>query len=255
MRMNPVVPALVLAAFSATVSAAAMAGPFDVKAPEIEAGETEIGTNHSIKSGFPADATPVRHTYELAASHAFTSHFKFGVRAGFDTPVGESGQLSVAGVEAQVFLGKIAPSISWGWFAGLDVRVHRHETNTVTFGPLLRLGNDTLALTLNPLIEQTFGPNSDDRPAFAYAIGLKGAVREGLAFGVEAHGSILQIGDGSSSHLHEHRIGPVLYIDHELSPAREGRSARKLALEIGTFVGLTDATPDWTGKIKAALTW
>jgi len=233
----------------------ALAGSFDIKGPEIEKGETEIGTNHAFQSGFPANADRVRHGYEFGASYAFTNYFKAGIKAGFDTPLGDNTRVSIAGVETQFYFGKIAPSISWGWFTGLDARVHRDETNTIIFGPLIKFGDDKLALTLNPLFERTFGANSDSGLAFAYAVGLKGEVREGFAVGIEAVGSIPDIGNAPGTSFQEHRIGPVLYFDREVAPAREGRSARKLSLEIGGYVGLTEATPDWTGRIKAALTW
>jgi hypothetical protein len=254
MRRYPV-PAAVFLATLVGAAIPARAGTFDVKGPEIEKGETEIATNQTFQSGFPANADLVRHSFELGAGYAFTSHFKAGIKAGFDTPLGENSRLSFVGIEAQAYFGKLAPSISWGWFMGLDARAHRNETNTIVFGPLIKFGDDKLALTLNPLFERTFGPNHDSGTSFAYAVGLKGEVRDGFAVGVEAFGSIPDIGNAPGTSFQEHRIGPVLYFDREVSPAREGRSAKKMSLEIGGYVGLTDATPDWTGKIKAALTW
>jgi hypothetical protein len=255
MHRCPVSAAILIASLIGTAALPAAAGPFDIKGPEIENGETEIATNHVFHSGFPANADRVRHSYELAASHAFTSYFKAGIKAGFDTPLGDSTRLSIAGVETQFYFGKIAPAISWAWFTGLDARVHRDETNAIVFGPLIKFGDDKLALTLNPLFERTFGTNSESGLAFAYAVGLKSEVREGLAVGIEAVGSIPDIANAPGTSFQEHRIGPVLYIDREVAPAREGRAAKKLSLEIGGYVGLTEATPDVTGRIKAALTW
>ncbi len=233
----------------------AIAGTFEVKDPEVTKGETEVVTNHTLNSGFSAKADPVRHSFEFIAGYAFTDRFKAGTKVGFDTHVGDNPQHSVAGVEGQYFVGRLAPAVSLAWFTSLDFRVHHGETNTLVFGPLLKIGGDALALTLNPFLEHTFGANRDDGLGFTYAVGLKAGMREGLAVGLEAHGSITDVADPPNGHIHEHRIGPVLYIDRELSPASDGRSARKLSLEIGTFVGLTDATPDWSGKLKAALTW
>jgi hypothetical protein len=255
MRAAPPVTLLISVTVLGVLAAPALAGTFDVKGPEITAGETEIATNHSIQSGFPANADRVRHSYELAAGYSFSDRFKAGIKAAFDTPLHEHTHMSVAGVEAQIFLGQLGPSISWAWFACLDARIHQDDTNTVVFGPLIRFGDDKLSLTLNPLFEHTFGPNRVDGLTFAYAAGLKGELRDGLALGIEAHGAIPELGHGVSANFHAHRIGPVLYIDHELFPAHAGQTARKLSLEIGGFAGMTDATPDWTGKIKAALTW
>ncbi|MEO8651457.1 MAG: hypothetical protein ABI391_04080 [Hyphomicrobiaceae bacterium] len=244
-----------LAALIVGATCPARAGTFDVKDPEITKGETEISTNHTVSSGFPAYADRIRHSFELAAGYAFTDNFKAGAKFGFDTYVGDDPQLSTAGVEGQIFLGKFGPAVTLAWYTGLDVGIHHGETNTLAFGPLIKFGDEKLALTLNPLFEQTLGANREHGIGFAYAVGLKSMLREGLGLGVEAHGSIPDIGDPPAGQFHEHRIGPVLYIDREISPARDGQSARKLSLEIGTFVGLTDATPDWSGKVKAALTW
>jgi hypothetical protein len=256
MHCHHVLAAVIFAAFVGSRAAIpAAAGPADVKAPEIEKGETEFATNNAFQFGYPANADRVRHSYDLTAGYAFTSHFKAGLKAGFDTPVGDNSRLSIAGVETQFYLGKIAPSISWGWYTSLDARVDRDETNALLFGPLIKFGDDKLALTLNPLFERTFGANSDSGLAFAYAVGLKGEVREGFAVGIEAGGSIPDISSAPGVSFQAHRIGPVLYFDREVASAREGRGAKKLSLEIGGYVGLTDATPDWTGRVKAALTW
>lgn len=255
MRFRTATAALAGAVFLATSASPGLAGPLDVKGPEIEAGETEISTNHSFQSGFPPNADRVRHSFEFAAGYAFSDRFKAGAKLNFDRPIGDDTQLSTAGIEAQVYIGKLGPAICLAWFTGLDMRVHRDETNTLVFGPVVKFGSDALSLTLNPLFEHTFGRNREDGLAFVYAAGLKTELREGLAIGIEAHGSIPDIGNAPGVDFQEHRIGPVVYIDREVIPARGGDGATKLALEIGAFAGLTDATPDWTGKIKAALTW
>ena len=255
MHRSPVSAAVFAATLVFGAIGAARAGTFDVKDPEMTSGETEISTNHTVSSGFPANADRVRHSFEFATSYTFTDHFKAGAKFGFDRHAGDDAHLSIGGIEGQYFLGKLGPAVTLAWFTSLDFRIHHGETNTLVFGPLVKFGDDALSLTLNPLFEHTFGANRDHGIGFAYAIGLKSKIREGFGVGAEAHGSIPDISSPPGGHVHEHRIGPVLYFDREISPARDGRSARKLALEIGTFVGLTEATPDWSSKVKAALTW
>lgn len=251
-RRGALVAAAVLAAMATTPIEA---GTFDVKAPEVKKGETEVSTNHSVQARFPVNSDFVRYSSELAAGYGFTDWFKAGSKINGDLPVGETWQLSTAGLETQLYFGKLAPGILWGWYTGVDVRVHESETNTVIFGPLVQFGDDKLSLTLNGLFEQTFGANREDGTAFSYAAGLKREVQEGIAIGIEAHGSIPDIGNWPSADFQEHRIGPVLYLDGDIGKARNGGAAPKLAIEIGGFVGLTEATPDLTGKLKASLTW
>ncbi len=153
MNLRPVAAKVLVGVLIAAITVPATAGPLDVKAPEVEKGETEILTNHSFNSGFPANADRIRHSFEFVAGYAFTDRFKAGVKLNFDRPVGESTDLSTAGVEGQVYLGKLGPSITLAWFTGVDFRAHRDETNTVVFGPLIKFGDDALSLTLNPLFE------------------------------------------------------------------------------------------------------
>ena len=161
----------------------------------------------------------------------------------------------MAGIEAQLYFGKLGPAIGIGWFTALDMRAHSDETNTLIFGPLIKFGDDTLSLTLNPFLERTFGPNREKGLTLTYAVGLKAGIREGLALGIEAYGAIPEVADAPESHFHEHRIGPVIYIDRDVTSALASARPTKLSLEIGALVGLSDAAPDWTGKFKAALTW
>ena len=232
-------------------TASALGGTFDIKSPEVTKGETELATNHSLQSGFPDNADRVRHSWEIFLGYGFTERFKAGIKGGFDTPVSENMQFSTVSVETQYYLGKLTPVISWAWFIELAAGVHHDETNTVIFGPLIQFGDDKRSLTCNTLFEQTFGRNREDGIAFTYAIGVKQELREGLAIGIEGHGSIPDIGDAPSVDFQEHRVGPVLYVEPEL---RAGQKSHKLAIEVGGFVGLTKATPDFTGKLKASLT-
>jgi hypothetical protein len=236
-------------------AATAGAQTFDVKSPEVKKGETEVSTNHSLQGGFPDNADPVRHSWELAADYGFSDRFKAGIKANFDTPVGEHMRLSTAGVETQIYFGKLAPAITWGWFTEVDAAVHRSETNTVVFGPLIQFGDDKRSLTFNTLFERTFGRNRDEGIAFTYAVGLKARLREGVSLGVEGHGTIPDIGHALGIDRQEHRVGPVLYLEQDVGPKRPGKEAPKLSWELGVLAGLTEATPDVTAKIKASLTW
>ncbi len=255
MRVCEPAGALCIAALLALLPASAIAGTFDIKGPEVEKDEKELLTNHTFQSGFPANADRIRHSFEFVASYAFSERFKGGLKSNFDRPLDDGAHLSTVGIEGQIFVGSFGPAIAVAWYTGLDVHVHRHDTNTLTFGPLIKFGDDALSLTLNPLFTHSFGPHREDGVAFVYAVGLKGALRESLAIGIEAYGTLPDIGDSPSPNFQDHRIGPVVYIDHDLRPARGDERATKLSLEIGAFVGLTDAAPDWTGKVKATLTW
>jgi len=234
---------------------AARAGVFDVKGPELTGGEWEFATNHAFQHGFSPNADRVRHSFEIVTGYAFSDRFKGGAKFAFDRPLDENMHLSVAGIEGQFNFGKLGPAIAIGWFTAIDMRAHSDETNTLVFGPLIKFGDDALSLTLNPFLERTFGPNREPGLTLTYAVALKAGIREGLALGIEAYGAIPEVADPPESHFHEHRIGPVVYIDHDVTSVLASARPTKLSLEIGAFVGLSEAAPDWTGKLKAALTW
>lgn len=237
-------------------SEAALAGTFEVKTPEITAGQKSVSFNSAGQNGFPANADPTRYSAEVGAGYGVTSWLWLGAKANFDQPVGDDWQFSTAGVEGQLRFGKVRPGFDFGWYSGVDVRVDRDETNTLTFGPIIQFGDDKASLTFNPFFQQTFGANREAGIAFAYGVMAKREIREGAAFGIEAYGVIPDIGGGTPVAFQEHRIGPVLYLETDLVEKRRGGGeAPKASLDIGLFFGMTEATPDLTGKVKFGVTW
>lgn len=234
---------------------AASAGTFEVKTPDITKGQTSFSWGSATQSGFPVNADPTRHSTEAGAGYGVTTWLWLGAKANFDQPVGDDWKFSTAGVEAQLRLGKARPGFDFAWYTGVDVRVDRDATNAVTFGPIIQFGDDKASLTFNPFLQQTFGINHDQGIAFSYGVMAKREIREGAAIGIEAYGVIPDIGGGTPVAFQEHRIGPVLYLETELHAKTETREAVKGTLDIGMFFGMTEATPDLTGKIKFGVTW
>jgi hypothetical protein len=248
----------------ALVPAVAIAGTFEVKTPDIDKGQTELGANQAVFSRFPPNADPTRYSVELSAGYAPSEIFKIGAKVNLDQPIDEHLRASTVGIETQVSFGKPL-GIALGWYTSVDARVNRDETNTVTFGPIVQFGNDKRSLTLNTFFAQTFGANRESGIAFQYAVQAKIEVQDGLGIGVEAYGNLPDIGSGVGVDFQEHRIGPVLYLDGPFGFGRKGGKMTagagdkpddkgpKLSLEIGAFLGMTEATADLTGKFKATI--
>ncbi len=252
-------------------TASAHAGVFDVKGADVTKGETEIGTNNTFFSGYPVNADRLRSSHEIALGYGFTDWMKAGAKLSFDKPADDDFQLSTAGVEAQLMFKKFEKGLGLAWFTGVDFRVDRDETNTVTFGPVIQLGTEKTQLLLNPFFATTFGANREDGVDFAYAWALKQEIREGLSFGIEGYGVIPNLGDSPGSDFQEHRIGPVVYMERALKGGN-GNGKRmsvkdagaaggaddggpKLSLEAGVLFGLTEGTQDTAFKLKAAITF
>ena len=247
--------AISLVALLAVVSTGALAGPLDLKAPEIEISETQSAIERALKSGFPANTDPAALPLEVNKGYAITDTFKAGIKANFDSPLGEDMRLKGAGFETKLSLGQIGPSISWGWFTGLDMKVQPGETNAVASGPLLKLGSDKLALTLNPKVEHNFGSADDGGVAFAYAAGLKSEISKGVALGIEAYGPLSEAHVAPDAAALGHHTSPSLYVGLGLTPPKANPDGSKFSLEVGALAGMSEAAPDLTGRVKAAITW
>jgi hypothetical protein len=234
----------------------ALAGTFEVKTPDINKGDTSFSWNNNVQGRFPVNADPTRYSSEIDLGYSPTSWFFIGGKINFDQAVDEHWKVSTAGAEMQLRFEKARPGFDYGWYTGVDVRINPDETNTLTFGPIIQFGDDKLSLTLNPFFQKTFGENREDGIAFAYGVMAKREIKQGMAFGIEAYGTIPDIGHGTPIAFQDHRIGPVLYFEREVgSPHHKGGSQPKATLDIGTYFGLTDASPDVTGKVKVGLTW
>ena len=127
--------------------------------------------------------------------------------------------------------------------------MHHDESNAVTFGPIVQLGHDKASLILNPYFEKSFGKNHEEGIEFTYQWQAKASMNERFGLGIEGYGVIPDIANSPGIDFQEHRIGPVLYYQHEL---RGGEKERTLELEADILFGLTEATPDVTGKVNAA---
>jgi len=238
-------PAFALGTLPTTTNAAAVFSP----------GATQNAIERAIKNGYSVGATPDQFPAEMSRGYAVTESFKAGVRAGFDSPVGDEMRMTAAGAEARLTLGQLAPAISWGWHTGVDMTTQATGTNAVESGPQFRFGGNQLALTFTPKVTHNFGPHHESETGFAYAAGLKGELSKDISLGIEAFGSSAEttaVVPGTA--LQAHRTSPGLYVGVGLAPQPIGKES-KFSLELGALADVGEAQPDLTGKLKAAVTW
>lgn len=249
----------------------ASAGTFEVKSADSTKGEIEFAVNNAAFSGFPANADRLRFSSELLVGYGITDWFKVAAKLNIDRPADDDWQLSTAGIETLAVIRKFQGGLGLGWFTGADFRVHRDETNSVTFGPIVQVGSEQTQLSLNPFFAKTFGANREDGIELILGWGVKQQIREGFAIGIEGYSFIPNVGHAPGIDFQEHRIGPVVYLERGLGaakPAAGGRSIKdasgpaageaggpKLAVEAGVLFGLTEATQDVAFKLKAGITF
>lgn len=226
----------------------------DVAATAFSPASTQSAIERAIKNGYSVGTTPDQFPAEMNRAYAVTESFKAGVRAGFDAPVGDEMRLTAAAAEARLTLGQLAPAISWGWHTGVDMTLQTTGTNAVESGPQFRFGSNQLALTFTPKVMHNFGSHHDGETAFAYSAGLKGEVVKDISLGIEAFGSSAEAAVVPGTALQTHRGSPGVYVGLGLAPQPIGKES-KFSLELGALADVGETQPDWTGKLKAAVTW
>jgi hypothetical protein len=214
-------------------------------------GEQEIEVNGAVQNGFPVNADAVRYSMELEYTYGVTKWLSLSPLVDFDKPDGDSFHATVAGVESVWFPVEVGTLLTVAWFTEVEGAVHHHETNSTTFGPVVQFGHDKASLILNPYFEKSFGQNHEEGIEFNYQWQAKAGLNERLALGIEGFGVIPDIGNSPGIDFQEHRIGPVLYYEKELA----GENERTFAIDAGVLFGLTEATPNVTGKLNASLTF
>ena len=227
----------------------ASADVFSVDEPEAVKGEQEIEVNGAVQNGFPVNADPVRYSMEVEYTYGVTKWLSLSPLVDFDKLDGDSFHATVAGLESVWFPVEVGKLLTVAWFTEVEGAVHHDETNSTTFGPIVQFGHDEASLILNPYLEKSFGRNHEEGIDFTYQWQAKASVTERLALGIEGFGVVPNIADSASIDFQEHRIGPVLYYEKELA----GEKERTFAIDAGVLFGLTEATPNVTGKVNASL--
>jgi len=227
----------------------ASADVFSVDEPEAVKGEQEIEVNGAVQNGFPVNADPVRYSMEVEYTYGVTKWLSLSPLVDFDKLDGDSFHATVAGLESVWFPVDVGKLLTVAWFTEVEGAVHHDETNSTTFGPIVQFGHDEASLILNPYLEKSFGRNHEEGIDFTYQWQAKAGLNERLALGIEGFGVIPNIGNSPGVDFQEHRIGPVLYYEKELA----GEKERTFAIDAGVLFGLTEATPNVTGKVNASL--
>jgi hypothetical protein len=227
----------------------ALADVFSVDEPEVVKGEQEIEVNGAVQNGFPVNADPVRYSMEVEYTYGVTKWLSLSPLVDFDKPDGDGFHATVAGLESVWFPVEVGKLLTVAWFTEVEGAVHHDETSSTTFGPIVQFGHDKASLILNPYLEKSFGRNHEEGMDFTYQWQAKASLHERLALGIEGFGVIPNIVNSPGIDFQEHRIGPVLYYEKELA----GEKERTFAIDAGVLFGLTEATPNVTGKVNASL--
>jgi hypothetical protein len=244
----------------------ASAQVFHIKEGDFERGGIEIESNNAFQGGFPRNADRIVNGQEHGFGYAPLSWWQFKTLLGLSKPEGEGFRATRAILE-NVFVLKGLPEnadgVSLAWFQAVEAAIHHDQTNATIFGPIVTFQAGKFSLATNPFFEKSFGRNREEGVAFVYGWQARYEVAKGIRLGVEGYGRIPDIGNAPAGEFQEHRIGPVALIEFGLPKhAREPRTAMTgpaanngghAELELGLLFGLTEATPDVTGKANLHL--
>ena len=223
---------------------------FHVKDFDVQPGQWTFESITAVQDRFPADTGRFRSGHEIGLGYGVSSFYFAKVLIDFDKPVHDGWRLQRLVLENIFRLSPLPLGVDgWGlaWFQSIEGRLNRHETNASLFGPIITVQSGKFSATLNPFIEKTFGANSVEGLALVAGWQTRVEIATGLALGIEGYSNIPDIDRGTpQSQTQQHRIGPMLIADVELGHG----SAHPAQFELGVQFGLTEATPDVTGKVN-----
>jgi hypothetical protein len=220
---------------------------FDITGPEVEKGQQQLETIHIAQFGFaPGSSSNLRNAQTLGYSYGLTEVWQ--IKAGIIADRLDHGDWSASALFVEnvfeLVKGKQSGGFGLAWFTSVGAATNDEATSAVTFGPIVKFARETLSLTLNPFFDQTFGQNREPGIAFAYGWQLGAQVAKGATLAVAGFGRVETIADAPVLRDQEHKIGPLLILEHPID------DKRSLNLEFGVFFGLTEATADTAAKVK-----
>lgn len=228
-------------------SGAVQAQALDMDAPEIEAGEREVRSVNIGNLGYRAgSAGAPRTSHEVSVSYSPRDWLKLTAHADVENVIVDGARLDHVAIETLVGLIKAGEDggLALSWFTSAFASTDELSTNALLFGPVVKLTSGKASLTLNPYFEDTFGRNRSAGISSVYGWQGKLEIDDRFAVGIEGYGKVENLGSSPVWDEQDHRIGPSLYFSWD------GGDKRKLGLDAGVLVGLTDASPDVTFKLN-----
>ena len=240
----------VAALAGAVIAAVAPARAQNINEPEVEKGQTKLETFSVFQSGFNRGAAgDTREVHNLNYYRGLTDVWQIKGFLVLERPAHDDYQATAAVIENTFAIldAKKSGGLGLAWFTGIAAGIDEDETNSVVFGPIVRLGAGPTSLILNPSLERTFGRNREEGVAFLYGWQLKHEMRKGFWLGIEGFGKQPDIGGAGGPE--EHQIGPLLTFEWEVA------DKRTLTFETGLLFGMTDATVDRALKFQITYTY
>lgn len=241
--------ALVLATVASSDEAGAQA--LDIDDTGMTKGQWEIKAVNLVNAGFPRGTVGAsRSSHEQLVGYGFTDRFKAALHADFEGIVRDGLRPDHVALETQVaLLDAETGGVGLDWFTSVQAVTHEDATNSLFFGPIVRLQQGKLSATFNPYFERTFGQNSTPGINLNYGWRVMRELEGGYAIALEGYGRIPDLANAPDLAEQDHRLGGALYKTIEVSKGSE------LAITLGALAGLTRDTPDVSTRLAVGLTF
>ena len=230
------------------VSTGASGQTFDVKQVDVKQGNLELGLDNTIQGGLPRGAGAARSAHDQSLDYGLRDWWRLSGVVKHENPRDDDFRVVRTAVENLFVLKPIsdkrALDIGFGWFTAVEVSIHPDTTNSLIFGPIIAVKAQKLSFAANPFFEQTFGRNHVEGIALNYGWQAKYEMRNGFAFGLEGFGLIENLGHSPPWSEQQHRIGPAIFTEIELT------KGFKITPDIGLLFGVTRETPDIALKLN-----
>ncbi len=175
----------------------ALAQALDIDAPEITAGEREFRSINIFNGGYrPGSAGEPRNSNELDVAYSPRDWLKFLGHIDFENVLQDGWRVDHVALESFVGLRKAGADggVALTWFTSIQLSTDELSTNSLLFGPIVKLSAGKASLTLNPYFEDTFGRNRGAGIASVYAWQARYELSDNLAVGIEGFGKIENLG-------------------------------------------------------------
>lgn len=230
---------IAIAALFALATSPALAG-FEIKEANTEENSVTLESVNTVFFGDLEDQ--IRSSHEVSVGWGIVHGYAFEFGFEFENSTARNSDIfqgfEFTNTFAIVGNEGFAPSENFALalIAGLDFEFEETNDVVLTIGPAIEADLGGVDVSTNTFLEVPI--TGGDDTALTYAIGGYYDLLDDVAVGFEAHGEIEQIFDDTPSlGDQEHFIGPAVAFGFDVDEDQE------VGMRVGSFFGLTNATP------------
>lgn len=226
-------------ASAAILIATSAAAEFEIETPRTASQEVELELTNSIRVG-DVNSGQVRSSHKFGVNYGAFQSWTVGFAVEVENRQGDS--FDVDGIEwSNNFQivgspeGEPTSMFALSIYSAFELDLDGSQDVEFRIGPAFEVLSGAASFTGNTFFN--IPASDDEKVSLQYALGTMYSVSDSLKVGLEAHGEVEQIFDGSSELSdQDHFAGPAVTYDFVLD-------GKDVGAHFGAFYGLTDATP------------